>query len=78
MSSDQSISETVDRKEEDEITNPYSFVEEDTSFGIMKKTVYYPMSDFSLMLLHFVTADNLTGYICSVKCDHNEQERSEL
>ena len=78
MSSDQSISEAADHEEEDEtITNPYGFAEENTSFGIMKKTVYYPKSDFSLTLLHFVTADNFTGYICSVRRDHDEQERCE-
>ena len=78
MSLNQSVSENTDYEEEDGMaTNPYGFAEKNTSFGVMKKTIYHPKSDFSLTLLHFVTAENLTGYICSVKRDHDEQERSE-
>lgn len=61
--------------EGDKMKNPYGFVEKDTSFGVMKKSTYFPKSDFSLNLLHFVSADHLTGYICTVKRDHDEQER---
>lgn len=72
---DHELSTAGNEEVEDEIKNPYGFVEKDTSFGIMKKSIYFPKSDFSLNLVHFVSADNLTGYVCMVKRDHDEQER---
>ena len=57
------------------IQNPYGFAEEDASFGVIKKKTYFPKSNFYLQLLHFVSADHLTGFVCTVKRHLDGQER---
>ena len=41
---------------EDSTDNPYGYWKQENSFGFKRKVVYYPKSDFSLTLLHFVEA----------------------
>ena len=60
-------------------SNPYGYWEQGNSFGIKRKGVYYPKSDFSLRLVHFVEANNsakqLTGYTCTVTREVDNESR---
>ena len=60
-------------------SNPYGYCEQGNSFGFKIKGVYYPKSDFSLRLVHFVEAKNsskqLTGYTCIVTREVDNESR---
>ena len=69
-----------DETQEDSNTNnPYGYWEQGNSFGFKRKGVYYPKSDFSLTLLHFVeaksSAKQLTGYTCSITREVDNESR---
>ena len=55
--------------------NPYGFHEKDSTFGVRKKRVYYPNSDFSFQLINFVSAMHHTGYLCKVTREIDEKSR---
>jgi len=68
-------SNTSEIGEEDDIGNPYGFSEQDYTFGVMKKGVYYPKSDFSLELIYFVSAKHHTGFVCQITRDIDKGSR---
>lgn len=82
------LNESTDQEQDDhdastvvfeDSSNPYGYWEQGNSFGIKRKGVYYPKSDFSLRLVHFVEANNsakqLTGYTCTVTREVDNESR---
>ena len=82
------LSESIDQEQDDrnvstvmfeDSSNPYGYCEQGNSFGFKRKGVYYPKSDFSLRLVHFVEAKNsskqLTGYTCIVTREVDNESR---
>ena len=52
--------------DEDTIINPYGYEDRESTFGLIRKKIYYPKSDFGLRLEEFVSTENFTGYFCTV------------
>ena len=63
-SSDQTgLDSSIAHTDED---NPCGYADRETMFGLLKKKIYYPKSDFGLELKEYVSAGSLTGYFCDV------------
>ena len=60
--------------ESDEI-NPYDYGDRETTFGLVRKKIYYPKLDFGLQLREFVSAGSFTGYFCTVTHEMDRRSR---
>lgn len=72
VESEQELDGSVVNAEDD---NPYGYGDRETTFGLIRKKVYYPKSDFGLQLKEFVSAGNFTGYFCTVTRQMDRKSR---
>lgn len=61
--------------ESEEDVNPYGYGDRETTFGLVRKKIYYPKSDFGMQLLEFVSAGSFTGYFCTVTREMDRKSR---
>lgn len=71
---EQDLDSSVVNTEIDE-DNPYGYRDSETTFGLVRKKVYYPKSDFGLQLREFVSAGSFTGYFCIVTRQMDRKSR---
>ena len=59
-------------QDEEALRNPYGYAEQGCTFGVRRKGMYYPKSNFCLRLLYFVNAQKFTGYVCEISREMDE------
>lgn len=71
---EQELNSSVLNAETDE-DNLCGYGECETTFGLVRKKIYYPKSDFGLQLKEFVLAGSFTGYFCTVTRQMDRKSR---